>query len=138
MYSYNLKCVIVDLNQAKEFRNMHHHTSFYIHFCIKKHIQVGVWLLYLSFQNHNTQTGTGKFICNVSLLDVKELLLKPDRLRSHISQSTTRTAFLAKMSCSNYPAILEKRLLNRASTIMKPKNQNFHKQEISIFYRLAS
>ena len=47
-----------------------------------KHTQEGVWMLYISFQNHNTQGGTGKFIYKPSILDEKHLHLKQDQLRS--------------------------------------------------------
>ena len=39
-----------------------------------------VWSLYIFFQNYNTQTGTGKFIYNTSILGDKQLLLNQNRL----------------------------------------------------------
>ena len=123
---------------CKSSKRTHQHIPFYIHFCIKKHMQEGVWLLYLSFQNHNTQTGTGKFICNVSLLDVKELLLKPDQLWNHISPSTTRSAFLAKMSCSNYPAILKRGFWTEHQPLWNLRIIISISRKFSIFYHLAS
>ena len=39
-------------------------------------MQEGAWSLYISFQNHNTQEYTGKFIYKPSILDEKQLLLK--------------------------------------------------------------
>ena len=48
-------------------------------------MQEGAWLLYIFFQNYNTQEGTGKVIDKPSVLDEKQLHLKQDRLRSHKS-----------------------------------------------------
>ena len=39
--------------------------------------------LYISFQNRNTQQGTGKFIYKPSILDEKQLHLKQNQSRSH-------------------------------------------------------
>ena len=36
-------------------------------------MQEGAWSLYISFQNHNTQEGTGKVIYKPSVLDEKQL-----------------------------------------------------------------
>ena len=34
-----------------------------------------MWLLYISFQNQNTQAGTGKFIYKTSILEFEKQLL---------------------------------------------------------------
>ena len=41
--------------------------------------------MYISFQNQNTQGGTGIFIYKPSILDEKQLHVKQDQLRSHKS-----------------------------------------------------
>ena len=43
----------------------------------------GIRSLYISFQNHNTQEGTGKVIYKPSVLKEKQLYLKQDQSRSH-------------------------------------------------------
>ena len=48
-------------------------------------MQEGVWSLYISFQSHNTQAGTDKFVYKASILDEKQLLLKWDQSRRHKS-----------------------------------------------------
>ena len=48
-------------------------------------MQDGGWLLYISFQNHNTLADTGKFVYK---LDEKQLLLKQDPSQSHKMPST--------------------------------------------------
>ena len=67
-------------------------------------MQEGAWSLYISFQNHNTQGGTGKFIYKPSVLDEKQLYLKQDQSRNHkTAVSTTLQHVLllteAKGSC---------------------------------------
>ena len=42
-------------------------------FCKNKCTQEGAWLLYIFFQNHNYNEGTGKFIHKASILDSKWL-----------------------------------------------------------------
>ena len=71
MHSYHPICDTVDLNQPKELEMHINRAPLYVHFCKKKHTQEGAWSLYISFQNHNTHTGTGKFIYNTSILDDK-------------------------------------------------------------------
>ena len=39
-------------------------------------MQEGVWSLYISFQNHNTQAGTGKFNYEASILDENPKAIK--------------------------------------------------------------
>ena len=48
-------------------------------------MQEGVWLLYIYFQNYDTQEVTGKVVYKLSVLDEKQLHLKQDQLRSHKS-----------------------------------------------------
>ena len=48
-------------------------------------MQEEAWSLYISFQNYNTQEGTGKVIYKPSILDEKQLHFKQDRPTSNKS-----------------------------------------------------
>ena len=56
-----------------------------------QHTTEGAWLLYISFQNYNTQGVTGKFVYKPSIFDEKQLHLKQERSRSHKSAVYSRT-----------------------------------------------
>ena len=83
------------------------HAPSCIHFFKKKRMQEGAWLLYIFFQNHNDQEGTGNFIYKALILHNKQLLSNMTGHKSTQVPSTNRTAFLADsyIFCSNYPAI---------------------------------
>ena len=49
-------------------------------------------MLYISFQNYNTQGVTGRFVYKPTIFDEKQLHLKKERLRSHKSAVYSRTA----------------------------------------------
>ena len=55
---------------------------------IHRILQIGAWSLYVSFQNHNTQGSTGKFIYKPAIFYEKQLHLKQDQLRNHKVSST--------------------------------------------------
>ena len=74
----------------------------------------GAWSLYISFQNHNTQGGTGKFIYKPSILDEKQLYSKQDQSRNHKTAVYPRTVTTfqhmlllteTKGSCAHMPLI---------------------------------
>ena len=69
------------------------HTLSCMHSCKKKCMQEGAWSLYIFFQNHNYQEGTGNFIYKALILDSKWLF---SNTRA-ISQSHT-----SAMYCQNY------------------------------------
>ena len=75
------------------------------HFCKKKHMQEGVWLLYIFFHNHSCQGGTGKFIYKASILDSKQLLSNIIDHKARQVPYPTRIAD-SYVFCSNHSAIL--------------------------------
>ena len=82
------------LKLSKRIWKMHQPYLFLLYFCKKKHMQEGVWLLYISFQNHNMQAGTGKFMYKAMIINEKQLLLKHNDYKAIKVLSTTRNAFL--------------------------------------------
>ena len=50
-------------------RFVDHKKGTYLSVIKRYHTQKGAWSLYISFQNHDTQEGIGKFIYKPSILD---------------------------------------------------------------------
>ena len=67
--SYHATCITTEIRrilQIEEDISIGHQTN---------HMQERTWSLSISFQNYDSQEGTGKFICKPSILDEKQLHL---------------------------------------------------------------